>query len=113
MEMRKVITIFDKFRIVAHAEHKENITLRQKLQQCQLALANKSPVNEAEYAFDERTPLSLYDSFIPQLREHRKFKFDTSQFMQEVVDDYQTKAQELAIDREIKEFELNKATEKN
>ena len=31
----------------------------------------KSPVMEAEYAHDERTPLSLYDCLIPTLREHR------------------------------------------
>ena len=29
------------------------------------AIAQKSPVNEAEYAFDDRTPLSLYDCMIP------------------------------------------------
>ena len=28
---------------------------------------------EAEFAHDDRSPLSLYDCLIPQLREHRKF----------------------------------------
>ena len=36
------------------------------------ALALKSPVMEAEYAFDQRTALSLYDCLIPTLREQRR-----------------------------------------
>lgn len=36
-------------------------------------LAQKSPVNEAEYAFDERTPLILYDCLTPKIKEFRKF----------------------------------------
>ena len=34
--------------------------------------ASKTPVMEAEYAFDESTALSLYDSLIPMLKEHRR-----------------------------------------
>ena len=34
--------------------------------------ATKTPVMEAEYAFDESTALSLYDSLIPMLKEHRR-----------------------------------------
>ena len=33
----------------------------------------KTPVMEAEFAIDERSPLSLYDCLIPTLKEHRKF----------------------------------------
>ena len=37
------------------------------------ALALKGPVMEAEFAIDERTPLSLYDGLLPQLIENRRF----------------------------------------
>ena len=40
------------------------------------AFAMKTPVMEAEFAIDERSPLSLYDNLIPTLREHRKFKIN-------------------------------------
>ena len=39
-----------------------------------MALALKTPVNEAEYAIDDRTALSLYDCLIPKIKEHIKFK---------------------------------------
>ena len=50
------------------------------------AYAMKSPIMEAEYALDERTPLSLYNCMIPMLKEHRrlyigeKFKFSMEDF---------------------------------
>ena len=34
----------------------------------EILLAQKSPVFEAEYALDERTPLSLYDCLVPNLK---------------------------------------------
>ena len=33
-----------------------------------------SPALEAEYAYDERTALNLYDCLIPRLREHRRLR---------------------------------------
>ena len=72
-----------------------------------------SPVNEAQFAFDERTPLSLYDSVLPRLKEHRKLIVDTSQFEQAVFDDNKAKAQVLAIEREIEELQTNKIKEEN
>ena len=38
------------------------------------AYALRSPVMEAEYAFDDRTAISFYDCLIPRLREHVKFR---------------------------------------
>ena len=38
------------------------------------ALALKGPIMEAEHALDERSPLSLYDCLIPQIKELRRFK---------------------------------------
>lgn len=37
-------------------------------------VALKSPANQAEHVIDEGTALSLYDSLVPKLREHRRFK---------------------------------------
>ena len=34
----------------------------------EILLAQKTPVFEAEYALDERTPLSLYDCLVPKLK---------------------------------------------
>ena len=34
----------------------------------------RSPALECEFAHDERTQLSLYDSVIPKLREHNKLR---------------------------------------
>ena len=38
------------------------------------ALALKAPIYEAEYASDKNNPLKLFDSFVPQLEDHRKRK---------------------------------------
>lgn len=38
------------------------------------AAIQKSHVNEAEYAIDDRTALSLFDCIVPRLREHTIFK---------------------------------------
>ena len=35
-------------------------------------IAMKMPALEAEFAHDEKSPLSLYDCLVPHLREHRK-----------------------------------------
>ena len=37
-------------------------------------MAKKMPAMEAEFAHDERSALSLYDSLVPRLREHRKLE---------------------------------------
>ena len=35
----------------------------------------KTPVMEAEFAIDERSPLSLFDCIIPRLKEHRRIAY--------------------------------------
>ena len=40
----------------------------------ELSLASKTPVMEAEHALDERTPLSLFDCLVPQIKENRRFR---------------------------------------
>ena len=34
----------------------------------------KTPICEAEYALEEKSPLDLYNCLIPKLKEHRRFK---------------------------------------
>ena len=46
----------------------------QDMSSVEVALAQKTPVMEAEYAMDDRTALSLYDCLVPKLREHRRFR---------------------------------------
>lgn len=40
------------------------------------ALAQKSPVMEAEYALDMDTPLKLYDCLTPMMKHHRRLRID-------------------------------------
>ena len=41
----------------------------------EMALAQKTPVMQAEYAIDDTNPLSAFECLIPKLKEHRRFKF--------------------------------------
>ena len=39
---------------------------------CELDLAMKAPVREAEYGLDEKSPLKLYDCLLPLIKEFRR-----------------------------------------
>ena len=39
----------------------------------EIALAQKTPVMQAEHCMDDRSPLSFYDCLVPKLREHRRY----------------------------------------
>ena len=69
--------------------------------------AEKSPINEIEFAFDDRTPLQLYDCLMPRLKEHRAKQFDSRSIIINVLNDNQAKAQLKAIEREMKAIKLN------
>ena len=56
-------------RRIEYNDHLKDVTM-----QLEKRLALQSPAFEGEYAIDERTTLSLYDSLIPKLKEHRRFK---------------------------------------
>lgn len=43
----------------------------------EIMIAQKTPVCEAEYALEERSPLDFYNCLIPKLKEHRRFKVDS------------------------------------
>ena len=51
---------------------KERHFLQNKWRIAEQLYATKTPVMEAEYAFDESTALSLYDCLIPMLKENRR-----------------------------------------
>ena len=51
----------------------ERDTILKNWQIAEILLAQKSPVFEAEYAIEPRTPLRLYDCLVPTLKEHRRF----------------------------------------
>ena len=69
--------------------------------------AEKSPINEAEFSFDDRTPLQLYDCLIPRLKEHRAYKFESRDIILNVLNDNQAKARVLAIEREMMMIKVN------
>ena len=107
-EMRLILFHFNDYRVAAEPKFQENRSLQLKLRDAEIALAAKSPVNEAEYAFDERSPLILYDCLIPKLKEHRKFKAETSNIHTRgcLVTDYEAKAQVLLLQKQIDELKL-------
>jgi len=61
-------------------KERTNFVLREKdwrvsqLKLLETALAQKSPVLEAENAIEESSVLVLYDCLVPKIREHRRFK---------------------------------------
>jgi len=64
---RMVMAFLDfKKRNEKHMEEREYFLTNWKL--TELALAQKSPALEAEFALDERTPLGLYDCLVPALK---------------------------------------------
>ena len=74
------------------------------------AISQKSPVNEVEYAFDDRTPFSLYDCIIPKLKEHRVLKFDPRTEQLHVYNDNIAKATAISIEKQIKQMEVERMT---
>ena len=106
--MRDLVTFFIRYREITDPQAFENIELKKKLRYLEACLASKTPINEAEYAFTDQTPLKLYDCIIPSLKEHRKVKVDPTKSFLYVFDDNQAKAQVLAIKRELKQMNYSK-----
>ena len=48
--------------------------MRNKIKMLEMALAQKTPVMEAENAIDEKNALSAFDCLVPKLKEHRRFR---------------------------------------
>ena len=72
---------------------------------CEIALSNKSPVNEAEYAFDGRTPLQLYDGLIPKLREYQTYRVcEGSKFLTDLMENFRYKKDALEAEIKLKKF---------
>ena len=95
------------FRDVSQPGITQNIEMKKHMTYMERCYAEKSPINEAEYAFDERTPLQLYDCLMPRLKEHRANKFESRDIILNVLNDNQAKARVLAIEREIKMVKLH------
>ena len=68
---RQLVTDFVAYRKRTEAMLKQRYFLHDQWRRYEQAYAAKTPAIEAEYAHDERTALSLYDSLVPRLREHR------------------------------------------
>ena len=75
-ELHEVIKQFLEFkqktfsRIAEVAWYQENVKI------LELTLARKIPVFDAEYGMHEATPIRLYSSLVPRLRENKKKYFD-------------------------------------
>ena len=44
----------------------------------EIALAQKTPVMEAEFAMDEKSPLSLFDCLKPMIKHNRRMRIDVN-----------------------------------
>ena len=75
------------------------------------ALAQKSPVMEAEYAYDERTALSLYDCLIPKLKEN--VRLIRPKYYTETVEDYVSKSKIRHLELELSKRKVPKLLEEN
>lgn len=65
----------------------------------EILLAQKTPVFEAEYALDERTPLSLYDCLVPKLKQQRRLVVqETAKFS---IEDFRAKQNALRLEWEL------------
>ena len=76
----------------------------------EIALAQKTPVMQAEHAMDDEHPaLKLYDCLIPKLREHRRFRIikDDQFSMKDFIVQHKLRT----LERELEKRELPKVQE--
>ena len=74
----------------------------------------RSPAHEAEFVFDNRSALGLYDCVIPQLKEHRKLEVTQDLIAKNrLVDDLKMKKEVYALEKERDEKKLVESEAKN
>lgn len=71
---RNVIKQFIDFKERSEKDLQEAKKMQEHVAYLETMVALKSPCMQAEHVIDDATALSLYDSLIPKLREHRKFR---------------------------------------
>ena len=67
-------------------------------------VALKTPVMQAEYVVDDATAFSLYDSLIPKLREHRKFRIPMGK--QNFIEDFKSQMQVRQMEQDLEQRKL-------
>ena len=90
---------------------KERDFIYEKWLACEQALAMKTPVREAEYALDERTPLHLYDCLLPLIKENRKFSIELGAALS--IDDFKAQQQVKQLEYELSKKRVPKLVEEN
>ena len=74
----------------------------------------RSPALEAEFVFDNRSALGLYDCVVPQLKEHRKLEVTQDLIAKSsLVDDLKMKKEVYALEKESDEKKLIRSEAKN
>lgn len=107
----KIITSFMDFKERNDEMIKEREVIKQKWQYVERALALKSPVMEAEFAFDDCSALSLYDCLIPKIKAYRKL-----QIRPEIIvgaDDFKAQSKVLQLEYELEQKRVPILTEEN
>lgn len=69
-------------------------------------VAQKTPVMEAEYAIDDRSPLNLYNCLVPKLKELRRFKLGADEKFS--IEDFRAQQAVLAMRMELEKEQLPK-----
>ena len=69
------------------------------------------PVQEAEFAMDERSPLSLYDCLVPTLKEHRRKKINLNDKFS--LEDFRTQLKLKQLERDLQQQEYPNLVEEN
>ena len=82
-------------RIAEVAWYQENVKI------LELTLARKMPVFDAEYEKHETTPIRLYDSLVPRLKEHKKKHFDINGHLK--IEDFTAQLKVKEVDLKLKD----------
>ena len=77
----------------------------------ELAVAQKTPVMEAEYAIDDTNKLSLFDCLIPKLKENRRFKIQKDEVFS--IADFKTQQRVKQLEWELEQQRLPLMKEQN
>ena len=69
----KIIKQFLKYKVRSRKQLEDAEAKLKSLPYLEQAISLKTPVMEAEYAIDDRSPLDLYNCLVPKLQEQRRF----------------------------------------
>ena len=103
-ELHEVIKQFISYKDKTYSRIAECAWYQENVKILEATLARKIPVFEAEYGLSETTPLRLYDSLVPRIRQHRKIVIDVHKG--KTMDDYRAQNEARKLKLELQASEL-------